>query len=63
MTEKRLCPLLSVVNPHDCQKDRCAWYNRNENLCAVLDIALCLEDIGSEGIVTTTCVNKGGVTP
>jgi len=39
--EEKICPILSIDNEHlePCMKRRCAWYNEETEMCAVLDIA------------------------
>lgn len=55
MNESRICPLLSRAAPggqHECEKNRCAWYDRAERMCAVLTLALTLDNMDREGIQT-----------
>lgn len=54
MNEARICPLmtLSADGERDCEKTRCAWYDREERMCAVLTLALTLDNLDREGIQT-----------
>lgn len=53
----KVCPLKTIhpETPFDqmgCDKDRCAWYDKEAFACAVLSISRILDDIDSEGVTT-----------
>lgn len=54
---RKTCPLRTIhpdtpYAEQECKKARCAWYDREGRMCAVLTLALTLDNLDREGIQT-----------